>query len=226
MAVVLTAAQVRERAAKQKAKQQAKKKRRLSDGEGSSSALDDDERPSQLSRGAPLAKASQASQGSSATAAQPPAGVPQILLERGPELDGHDDNNTRRLAAAPARTDKPSKAVERVRREPLPPSTIRVESREGTQALTISTTYGQWAPLTQPIVDAGWKSSEQARAQAARAQANREALSTQQYDHECYELARSVGWAHLQRYSDLVGGGVYERLVELHQQRQRPAATG
>ena len=225
MAVVLTAAQVRERAAKQKAKQQAKKKRRLSDGEGSSSALDDDERPSQLSRGAPLAKASQ-SQGSSATAAQPPAGVPQILLERGPELDGHDDNNTRRLAAAPARTDKPSKAVERVRREPLPPSTIRVESREGTQALTISTTYGQWAPLTQPIVDAGWKSSEQARAQAARAQANREALSTQQYDHECYELARSVGWAHLQRYSDLVGGGVYERLVELHQQRQRPAATG
>ena len=223
MAVVLTAAQVRERAAKQKAKQQAKKKRRLSDGEGSSSALDDDERPSQLSRGAPLAKASQ-SQGSSATAAQPPAGVPQILLERGPELDGHDDNNTRRLAAAPARTDKPSKAVERVRREPLPPSTIRVESREGTQALTISTTYGQWAPLTQPIVDAGWKSSEQARAQAARAQANREALSTQQYDHECYELARSVGWAHLQRYSDLVGGGVYERLVELHQ--QRPAATG
>ena len=225
MAVVLTAAQVRERAAKQKAKQQAKKKRRLSDGEGSSSALDDDERPSQLSRGAPLAKASQ-SQGSSATAAQPPAGVPQILLERGPELDGHDDNNTRRLAAAPARTDKPSKAVERVRREPLPPSTIRVESRQGTQALTISTTYGQWAPLTQPIVDAGWKSSEQARAQAARAQANREALSTQQYDHECYELARTVGWAHLQRYSDLVGGGVYERLVELHQQRQRPAATG
>jgi len=102
-----------------------------------------------------------------------------------------------------------------------------VESRlQGTQALTISTTYGQWAPLTQPIVDAGWKSSEQARAQAARAQANREALSTQQYDHECYELARSVGWAHLQRYSDLVGGGVYERLVELHQQRQRPAATG
>ena len=223
MAVVLTAAQVRERAAKQKAKQQAKKKRRLSDGEGSSSALDDDERPSQLSRGAPLAKASQ-SQGSSATAAQPPAGVPQLQLERGPEFS--DDNNTRRLAATPARTDKPSKAVERVRREPLPPSTIRVESRQGTQALTISTTYGQWAPLTQPIVDAGWKSSEQARAQAARAQANREALSTQQYDHECYELARTVGWAHLQRYSDLVGGGVYERLVELHQQRQRPAATG
>ena len=222
MAVVLTAAQVRERAAKQqKAKQQAKKKRRLSDGEGGSSALDDDERPSQLSRGAPLAKASQASQGSSATAAQPPAGVPQLQLERGPEFS--DDNNTRRLAAAPARTDKPSKAVERVRREPLPPSTIRVESR---QALTISTTFGAWAPLTQPIVDAGWKSSEQARAQAARAQANREALSTQQYDHECYELARSVGWAHLQRYSDLVGGGVYERLVELHQQRQRPAATG
>ena len=217
MAVVLTAAQVRERAAKQKAKQQAKKKRRLSDGEGGSSALDDDERPSQLSRGAPLAKASQ-SQGSSVTAAQPPA-VPQLLLERG-------DDNARRLAAAPARTDKPSKAVDRVRREPLPPSTIRVESRQGTQALTISTTFGAWAPLTQPIVDAGWKSSEQARAQAARAQANREALSTQQYDHECYELARSVGWAHLQRYSDLVGGGVYERLVELHQQRQRPAATG
>ena len=216
MAVVLTAAQVRERAAKQKAKQQAKKKRRLSDGEGGSSALDDDERPSQLSRGAPLAKASQ-SQGSSVTAAQPPA-VPQLLLERG-------DDNARRLAAAPARTDKPSKAVDRVRREPLPPSTIR-DSTQGTQALTISTTFGAWAPLTQPIVDAGWKSSEQARAQAARAQANREALSTQQYDHECYELARSVGWAHLQRYSDLVGGGVYERLVELHQQRQRPAATG
>ena len=214
MAVVLTAAQVRERAAKQKAKQQAKKKRRLSDGEGGSSALDDDERPSQLSRGAPLAKASQ-SQGSVTAAA-----VPQLLLERG-------DDNARRLAAAPARTDKPSKAVDRVRREPLPPSTIRVESRaQGTQALTISTTFGAWAPLTQPIVDAGWKSSEQARAQAARAQANREALSTQQYDHECYELARSVGWAHLQRYSDLVGGGVYERLVELHQQRQRPAATG
>ena len=224
MAVVLTAAQVRERAAKQqKAKQQAKKKRRLSDGEGGSSALDDDERPSQLSRGAPLAKASQ-SQGSSVTAAQPPA----VLLERGPEYSGaHGDDNARRLAAAPARSpDKPSKAVDRVRREPLPPSTIRVDSRQGSQALTISTTFGAWAPLTQPIVDAGWKSSEQARAQAARAQANREALSTQQYDHECYELARSVGWAHLQRYSDLVGGGVYERLVELHQQRQRPAATG
>ena len=150
MAVVLTAAQVRERAAKQKAKQQAKKKRRLSDGEGGSSALDDDERPSQLSRGAPLAKASQ-SQGSSVTAAQPPA-VPQLLLERG-------DDNARRLAAAPARSpDKPSKAVDRVRREPLPPSTIRVDSRQGSQALTISTTFGAWAPLTQPIVDAGWKS--------------------------------------------------------------------